>query len=95
MAFTLGKLFHTDFFTLKNINIGILLIEGDYEVKGKYEQFIYHETNNILYFGDNVVLMKDKFDSKHFDVKNFLANENYEFRNLGKQIYKKHFNWEF
>ena len=83
LGFTLGKLFHTDFFTLKNINIAYLVIEGDYDEKGRHEQFLLHESNNIIFFKDNVVLFRNKLNSKYFDIDNFMSSENYEFPKAG------------
>ena len=80
---TLGKLFHSDFFNLKNLKIGHLLIEGDYEDKGRNDQLLYNETNDIIRFKDKIILFKDKINSKYFDINNFIATENDEEINLG------------
>jgi len=66
------------------MNIGYLLIEGDYEENGRHELFLYNETNNIIFFKDNVVLFKDKVNSIYFNMMNFMAIENFEFRNTSK-----------
>ncbi len=69
------------------MNISYLLIEGDYEEKGKHDQLLYNETNNILFFKDNIVLFKDKINSKYFDIKNFLEYDKYEFSTEGNKIH--------
>lgn len=84
LGFTLGKLFHSDFFTLKYLNIAYLVIEGDYESKGRHEPFLFNETNNIIFFKDNIILFKDKVNSKFFDMSNFMVSEEYEFKKDGK-----------
>jgi len=66
------------------MNIGYLLIEGDYEDNGRHELFLYNETNNIIFFKENVVLFKDKVNSIYFNLNNFMSIEDFEFRNAGK-----------
>lgn len=61
-----------------------MVIDGDYDCKGKLEQFVYNEANNVIYCKENVVLFKDRVSNKHFDLHKFMAFENYDIVNYGK-----------
>jgi hypothetical protein len=70
-----------DFFSLRNIKIAYLIIEGDQEENLKLDIFLNHESNNILFFKDKIVSFTSKINSRFIDMNNFMAlgkKENFE-----------------
>ena len=63
----------SDFFTLRNINIGYLIIDGDYGDKLKIDPFLNHETNNILFFEDKFQTFVSKIKTHFADLSNFMS----------------------